>query len=336
MEKRAVKQGVVSVVPVNCKEQEDLFFASDCKENPVFQYSTKGVWRLLDSYTVSEEYLKEARSILDNCLAEFGSEDAFMQREGGALLTMEETQDAFDCYIKEMQLEGAVSLAFSEGAIAPSTIYHNAHSEKSRMVASLPLVYRQNRMRGILHHEIGTHLVRTYNERQQIWSHKRKLYKLTKSLETEEGFASLQTNLDACSPGRRPYLWRSALHYFSCCHAAKLSFVGLFNLLEKYIADPKRRFKQVLRVKRGMKDTALPGGYYKDQAYLSGGLKILQQRRNIDFLVLISGKLSLEDHFRPEIRRRVKTQGILIPPYLRSVPEYLMRLEILASVNGID
>ena len=51
-----------------------------------------------------------------------------------------------------------------------------------------------------------------------------------------------------------------------------MSFVELFNDLEKYIDNPRRRFRSVLRVKRGMQDTGEHGGLYKDQVYLEGAI----------------------------------------------------------------
>jgi len=46
--------------------------------------------------------------------------------------------------------------------------------------------------------------------------------------------------------------------------ASKMSFVDLFNDLEKYIDNARRRWKCVVRVKRGIQDTGEPGGLYKD------------------------------------------------------------------------
>ena len=57
-----------------------------------------------------------------------------------------------------------------------------------------------------------------------------------------------------------------------------MSFVELFNHLEKYVDNKKRRFQSVLRVKRGMIDTSEPGGLYKDQVYLEGAINILRER----------------------------------------------------------
>jgi hypothetical protein len=62
----------------------------------------------------------------------------------------------------------------------------------------------------------------------------------------------------------KPFLYKSALNYYSAYMASKLSFIDLFTDLEKYIDNPRRRFKCVVRVKRGLTDTSEPGGLYKD------------------------------------------------------------------------
>jgi len=63
---------------------------------------------------------------------------------------------------------------------------------------------------------------------------------------------------------KKPFMYKSALNYYSAYMASKMSFVELFNDLEKYIDNPRRRWKCTLRVKRGMVDTVEPGGLYKD------------------------------------------------------------------------
>jgi hypothetical protein len=65
--------------------------------------------------------------------------------------------------------------------------------------------------------------------------------------------------------------------------SAFLSFVDLYENLTLYIDCPKKRWKQCLRVKRGVIDTSQPGGFYKDQAYLRGAAQILKNRDSIDF-----------------------------------------------------
>ena len=63
---------------------------------------------------------------------------------------------------------------------------------------------------------------------------------------------------------RFPFLFKPALNYYACYKASGMSFVELFNDLEKYVDNPRKRWKYVLRVKRGLGDTSLPGGLYKD------------------------------------------------------------------------
>ena len=57
----------------------------------------------------------------------------------------------------------------------------------------------------------------------------------------------------------------------------------------------------MLRVKRGLTDTSQKGGLYKDQVYLEGAVKILSQRKALNFTALLCGKISLTDLVRPEI-----------------------------------
>jgi hypothetical protein len=90
-------------------------------------------------------------------------------------------------------------------------------------------------------------------------------------------------------------LYRQALYYYVCCLAKTKSFVEIYNDLEKWFKCPKRRWKAALRAKRGMYDSAQPGGLYKDMAYLRGAVQILQYRNYIDFSSLYCGKIALED-----------------------------------------
>ena len=56
-----------------------------------------------------------------------------------------------------------------------------------------------------------------------------------------------------------------------------------------------RRWKYVMRVKRGLINTSESGGFYKDQVYLKGAIAILRNRKLINFEGLYCGKLSLND-----------------------------------------
>ena len=115
-----------------------------------------------------------------------------------------------------------------------------------------------------------------------------------------------------------------------------MSFLDLFNLIGKYIDDPHSRFKYTLRVKRGMTDTSLAGGLYKDQVYLEGAVSVLRERKSLDFHGMCCGKISIEDMKRLSAQKKLKKEGIKIPPFMQDMDEYMRALDIIARVNHID
>lgn len=52
-----------------------------------------------------------------------------------------------------------------------------------------------------------------------------------------------------------------------------------------------------------MTDTSEHGGMYKDQVYLEGSVKILRNRKNLDFVALHCGKMTVDDSLRPYIKK---------------------------------
>lgn len=335
--KKAKIGHIGKLAPINITEEFHRFFESDCSINPTFQYSEGLDPSLyLTKFTYCEEYLDTARFILDSCIKEYDSEIRYLQIDGGELLTQEETVEYFDAYMRNLELDGVISVVFSEQAIAPTAVTHNPKSRTAQVTVSLPISYRRCRISGVLHHEIGTHLIRTINERKQIWYSKRAKFELSPYTETEEGLASLNTQMDAAMDSKRkPYLWSAALHYYSSTLAKSMSFVEIFNSLKKYVEDPVKRWKECVRVKRGLTDSSLPGGCCKDQMYLRGAAKILKHRNEIDFQRLYIGKLSLEDYFRPDIQEIMNTEEMLFPIFLGDIPAYLSALDRIAELNNM-
>ena len=115
-----------------------------------------------------------------------------------------------------------------------------------------------------------------------------------------------------------------------------MTFVELFNDLEQFIDNPNRRYKCVLRVKRGLQDTSELGGLYKDQVYLEGAINILKERKSLDFIGMYCGKLSLDDLKKPFIEKRLKKENILLPPFMQNMDQYHKALDIIAQTNHID
>jgi hypothetical protein len=208
---------------------------------------------------------------------------------------------------------------------------------KCKVNIALPVEYTAERIKGVLHHELGTHYIRRINEKQQVWYTNRKKYEMKNCIVTEEGLACINALYDTALEKKfKPFLFKYALHYYSCCLASQMSFVELFNALEPYVDNPKRRWKSVLRVKRGTESTTEPGGLFKDQVYLEGAVKILKNRNNIDFRLLYGGKINVEDLDRPFIQKKLKPEKIKVPSILKDMNKYLRALDIIAKTNFVD
>ncbi len=182
-------------------------------------------------------------------------------------------------YLEDLQITDQVTLNFCKNKVAPTSVTHDPKGGKSKINIGLPIEYREGRIMGVLHHEIGTHFLRKFNEKQQVWYKKREKYELRNCIQTEEGFASINQLFEMVNTSfsqynyifiqckesdKQPFLYKAALNYYSAYMASKMSFVDLFNDLEKYIDNPRRRLKCVIRVKRGLIDTFEAGGLYKD------------------------------------------------------------------------
>lgn len=84
-----------------------------------------------------------------------------------------------------------------------------------------------------------------------------------------------------------------------------------------------------------MIDTGQPGGMYKDQVYLQGALTILKFRKQIDFVALFCGKISLSDLNRPFIVRLMNKKDIKLPVFMKNMQKFHKGLDILAKANFI-
>lgn len=174
------------------------------------------------------------------------------------MLSVAETSKQFDEYIKHLEIENLIVYEFMEHTVAPTSVIHNNNDGLSKVVVGLPIQYRENTIRGVLNHEIGTHFIRKYNNRLQKWHKERKKYGLDAFLKYEEGLAALnQLYETACNEDNSypPMLYPSALHYYSCYQASRMSFSELFNDLIRYQADPELRWRECVRVKRGIANT---------------------------------------------------------------------------------
>jgi len=149
-------------------------------------------------------------------------------------------------------------------------------------------------------------------------------------LRTEEGLACINTLVNQeCKS-----LWRPALHYYSVCRGVSMSFAELYADLSRYISDPDRCWEQCMRVKRGFEDTSQHGAFAKDQVYLDGAIRILAERHELDFELLYTGQVSLDDMvWVAEVANISLTHT---PHFLKDVSVYRRCLEEIIEQNGLE
>ncbi|CAD8186550.1 unnamed protein product [Paramecium octaurelia] len=322
------------IKPQNLESEKHLFFTMKAAYNPQFEYVEV---KELGPEQPHRKYEEIALKIIDQCIKEFGSDLKYAEQEGGKLLSIEETEHFFNDYIHKLGVQDLISYEFQDHTVAPTSVVHNPTDGKSKVIIGLPINYRINRIEGVLNHEIGTHFIRKINDRQQQWYKKRAKYHMEPYLKHEEGLAVLNQVLpQALKQKGKPYLFMAALHYISSILASQMSFAKLFHELRYFIQDDEARFRECLRVKRGMRDTSQPGGMYKDQVYLTGAIKILKYRGKLNFIHLHSGKITIKDCIRLGEIGQIYTKNIYIPPFLQELEQYKKGLDKIAQQNFIN
>lgn len=154
--------------------------------------------------------------------------------------------------------------------------------------------YSFKEVRTLIDHEVGAHVFRAANGYLQK-------YKILGTigtgnyLKTEEGIATVMEDL---AGDHNPTRFR-----FFCAReiatnmAIKHSFYNIFKVLhEKYNLSQNNSYAITKRVKRGMCDTSLPGGFIKDHVYFEGRDMIINYMKQGGSLVdLYSGRYGIED-----------------------------------------
>ena len=156
-------------------------------------------------------------------------------------------------------------------------------------------------------HEVGVHIGRFVNgERQPLEIFK---FGFVHYLEAEEGLATYaEERAGVLSP---QVLRRYAGRVLASRYTLTMSFHEVYTELRRHFPEHEA-YAIAERVKRGVVDTGVPGGYTKDQIYLSGYLKVREISED-DLCLLFVGKVGLED--LPKVRRWVE-QGMLTVPDL--------------------
>ena len=163
---------------------------------------------------------------------------------------------------------------------------------KNQITFHLPIVFDAKILDQILIHELGVHYRRNVNHLKNFGPLPKTL--TTPQRKTEEGLAQYMT--DKLSQNRYSF-YLACLKYLLVDLAQKSSFSEVYAFAMKHLQNEKRAFNSTLRVKRGLTDTAQPGGYTKDLVYLEGYVEIENwvAQNGFDEEKLFQGKLSLEE-----------------------------------------
>lgn len=316
---------ITKINPVN-KEVERQKFLFDQLYNPQFEYAYEFTTQELNKFgEVSNEFLVQAKNIIDTVIKKYGSEDAFLDQVEGPVMDKEEVETVLFNYLKENNIDNQLKVVFTRNMVSRTAI------DQDEMRIRLPIDYRKNSFIGVLHHEIGTHYFRTLNDRLAPWHDKRTEFHMRPKTQTEEGLALIHQFVDF----PEPYLWITGLYYFATWCAQTMSFSELNKELSKYVDDADRRWKLCLRIKRGLKDTSLPGGFSRNQRYLSGVFDIIHYLENHEYNPeeLYAGKIAVAD--AEKARKLSGDREYLLPVFLkkRDASEYKKGIQRIKKFN---
>ncbi|XP_028413347.1 uncharacterized protein KIAA0895-like [Dendronephthya gigantea] len=328
---------------ISCSEKEDFFRHGKIPKSRSEKLSTEPFRR--KTHKVSLEFLTEAKRILDIVNEKYHSGDTYLDEVFGPQISQDEATKYLIHYLQSEGLEGALKIIWSSDIDCCGRIIwtgpcaHLNKPEKRRYrlwLKNTPenVYLRQQGIKGLADHEIGTHYLRTLNDGFQPWFSNRRLFGLrslnSKHLRTtEEGLAAINTLLQL----KCRLLWWPAFLYYTACMSIQMSFKELFDHLVLYIRDPDQRWKHVLRVKRDLEDCSGYGGSGKDQVYFTGAVKLLREAKETDFRLLYSGKLCIDELNRV---KRVRRRSIKLPHFMHEFPEYRHALREMCFVNCLE
>jgi uncharacterized protein (TIGR02421 family) len=250
--------------------------------------------------TPSKSLLQEARKNLEDL------KDERLEKN----LSPEDIRGVFEKELKRLGLEWEVRPADGGGVkIAVNAACNEIHIDFSAL-------FSEAGIKGYLCHEIGTHVFRAENGKFQPLMLFRSGF--PGYMETEEGLAAYNEAKNGVLVPENLRKYSARIVAAAICNEASFSDI-VDELADNF--PPEEAFTFALRVKRGLKDTSLPGGYTKDCAYLSGFRKVndfLQKQPSEQeaLKILYCGKVGLR-HF--QLAKDLLAEGILKQP--RYLPE---------------
>jgi hypothetical protein len=114
------------------------------------------------------EYLPHAKKIMDKFLETYGSESKYFATEGRKLHDTEEVETIINAYLDAHgpEIKAASKINFSNKNVASTSVTYDNWTSIIRINVQIPIQYHEGRITGVLHHEIGSHFLRRFNETQ--------------------------------------------------------------------------------------------------------------------------------------------------------------------------
>lgn len=125
-------------------------------------------------------------------------------------------------------------------------------------------------IKSLIVHEIGSHVFRNMNGAAQPYQ----LFQFgfPNYLDTEEGLAIWNEKQNGLRDNNDEIRYRLRVLVAFFCY--EMSFFELVYFANHYLKNPKKAFDMVARIKRGLVDTSVHGGYTKDQVYFTGYTRV--------------------------------------------------------------
>lgn len=106
---------LVNIVPNNIPEQKQLFFESECRYNPQFEYDNlEAAQKFMvnqKAQAPNEALFELAEKIMQSFLETHGSESTYLESEGD-LVSQEETEKIFQDYINQLEFQDQLTINF--------------------------------------------------------------------------------------------------------------------------------------------------------------------------------------------------------------------------------
>lgn len=290
-----------SITPLNAAAEQKKFFASKYKYNPQFEYKKFELpAQIIDDLSRIEKEIHNANfptAVESACLetTSFLKNLYFSSRSVGQpdfakhadelhnwehktegdyseflSLKIDHDSESWDAEMIQREFISHIqSKGLSDWTVEINTSRKNVifviPSKKIVSVGSSITRNKQDVKRLALH-EIDTHVHRNEKKNKTLGQ----LQVFTKRSDKhllEEGLAVFNEFSNQMTTNRARKLY--ALRLLAAQHA-HLSFSELFALLRSHNLSALTAYITVVRLKRGLGDTSLPGGYIKDSAYLVG------------------------------------------------------------------